>query len=167
MSWCSKERIFPCVPEKSLLKTDVGVVICVKGGKYHQVQQTKNICCTCPLLQTTRTPDLLAVQEMVFESGELVLQGEDSPCLPATVSFMTDVDVAICVKEGKYHQVRRMVASCGNHVKALHRISVGQLHLDGLEPGQYIHLDNTVVDLVQGTTVSRLKCQSQFYNLEG
>ena len=42
----------------------------------------------------------------------------------------------VTVTEGKYHQVKRMLASRGTPVKALRRLSVGGLELDeGLGPG--------------------------------
>jgi 16S rRNA pseudouridine516 synthase len=31
--------------------------------------------------------------------------------------------------QGKYHQVKRMLAAVGNHVRALHRSQIGQLAL--------------------------------------
>jgi 16S rRNA pseudouridine516 synthase len=44
--------------------------------------------------------------------------------------------------EGKYHQVKRMVAATGNTVKALHRSAYGVLTLtDELAPGQWRWLD--------------------------
>ena len=58
-------------------------------------------------------------------------QGEDRPC----VGLVT-------VYEGKYHQVRRMFAARGKHVTALHRCSIGRLHLDpALKPGEWRPLD--------------------------
>ncbi|MCL2345059.1 MAG: hypothetical protein FWC58_04300, partial [Desulfobulbus sp.] len=40
--------------------------------------------------------------------------------------------------EGKYHQVKRMLAAVGNRVAALHRETVGGLTLpDDLPPGQW------------------------------
>ena len=40
--------------------------------------------------------------------------------------------------EGKYHQVKRMIAAAGNRVEALHRSAFGQLTLNGtLAPGQW------------------------------
>ena len=40
--------------------------------------------------------------------------------------------------EGKYHQVKRMVAAAGNHVTALQRAAFGALLLpDDLRPGQW------------------------------
>jgi len=52
----------------------------------------------------------------------------------------------ITVTEGKYHQVKRMVAAAGNRVEALHREAVGELVLpDDLKPGEWRWL--TAVDL--------------------
>lgn len=48
--------------------------------------------------------------------------------------------------EGKYHQVRRMVAAVGNHVEALHRSAFGALTLPAdLAPGQWRWLDDPAV----------------------
>lgn len=43
----------------------------------------------------------------------------------------------ITITEGRYHQIKRMFASTGNNVVALHRDKIGGLALDAaLEPGQ-------------------------------
>jgi 16S rRNA pseudouridine516 synthase len=48
--------------------------------------------------------------------------------------------LTIC--EGKYHQVKRMIAAAGNRVEALHRSRIGGLDLDGaLAPGQWRWLE--------------------------
>jgi 16S rRNA pseudouridine516 synthase len=48
--------------------------------------------------------------------------------------------------EGKYHQVKRMVAAVGNRVEALHRSGYGALQLpDDLAPGQWRWLDSPQV----------------------
>ena len=40
--------------------------------------------------------------------------------------------------EGKYHQVKRMLAAVGNRVEALHRSRIGELALPAdLAPGQW------------------------------
>jgi 16S rRNA pseudouridine516 synthase len=40
--------------------------------------------------------------------------------------------------EGKYHQVKRMLAAVGNRVEGLHRSRMGELALpDDLAPGQW------------------------------
>lgn len=45
--------------------------------------------------------------------------------------------IRIGIKEGKYHQIKRMMAAVGNHVIALKRVQIGDLKLDpALKPGQ-------------------------------
>ena len=46
----------------------------------------------------------------------------------------------LVLSEGRYHQVRRMIAAVGNHCDALHRSRIGELVLDGLAPGQWREL---------------------------
>ena len=43
--------------------------------------------------------------------------------------------------EGKYHQVKRMVAAAGNRVEALQRSAFGPVGIDGLAAGQWRWLD--------------------------
>jgi 16S rRNA pseudouridine516 synthase len=44
--------------------------------------------------------------------------------------------------EGRYHQVKRMVAAVGNRVDALHRSAIGAYRLPpDLAPGQWCWLD--------------------------
>lgn len=46
--------------------------------------------------------------------------------------------VHITVEEGKYHQAKRMIASCGKRVTRLKRLSMGDLVLDDrLVAGDY------------------------------
>lgn len=72
-------------------------------------------------------------------AGTMMLDGEKAPCLPATVEVL-DHDshtVAISLTEGRYHQVRRMVAACGNHVESLHRTHFGPWSLGDLADGAW------------------------------
>jgi 16S rRNA pseudouridine516 synthase len=46
--------------------------------------------------------------------------------------------IELTIFEGRYHQVKRMLAATGNHVKALHRIRIGNIMLDpALHEGHY------------------------------
>ena len=69
----------------------------------------------------------------VLASGTLMLDGETKPLLPVVMSIERDRDgetiVEVTLSEGRYHQVRRMVAALGNHVTALHRVAIGKLLL--------------------------------------
>ena len=48
----------------------------------------------------------------------------------------------IVLEQGKYHQVKRMLAAAGNHCAALHRSAIGKLQLDslGLKEGEWCYL---------------------------
>lgn len=41
--------------------------------------------------------------------------------------------IAITLEQGKYHQVKRMLAAAGNHCAALQRRAIGRLRLDALD----------------------------------
>lgn len=73
----------------------------------------------------------------LFASGELVLRGEDKPCLPAQLEVTGERTARLTLTEGRYHQVRRMFAAAGNHVEALRRIRFGPLDLGGLAEGEW------------------------------
>lgn len=78
------------------------------------------------------------LKEPISNSDIALLEGgitlaDSTECLPAKVKAFT-VDGApaaeIKIKEGKYHQVKRMFAALGNHVEHLRRTRIGALHLD-------------------------------------
>jgi len=73
-----------------------------------------------------------------FASGELMLEGEEKPLLPAELSVLDSRTARLTITEGRYHQVRRMFAAVGNHVLSLHRERIGGIELpDDLSPAQY------------------------------
>jgi 16S rRNA pseudouridine516 synthase len=73
----------------------------------------------------------------VFAAGTLLLRGEVAPCAPAELEIVDSHTARVVLDEGRYHQVRRMFAACGNHVETLHRTHVGDWSLDGLAPGEW------------------------------
>lgn len=81
----------------------------------------------------------------------ILLEGEDKPTLPAMLERVDERRARLTIQEGKYHQVRRMFASLGNHVLALHRERIGSIALDAdLHPGESRYLTPAeVADLVQ------------------
>ena len=61
---------------------------------------------------------------------------KDFTCQPAQLEIL-EIDeaantslVAITIKEGKFHQVKRMVLACGKEVTDLERLNMGPLQLD-------------------------------------
>ncbi len=74
----------------------------------------------------------------IFASGELMLESETTPLAPAVLKPLSATTAHLTIREGRYHQVRRMFAAVGNHVTALHRDRIGALDLPGdLEPGSW------------------------------
>lgn len=78
-------------------------------------------------------------QEDVRVLGEGMTLGDGLRCLPAGLEPLGDGGMClVTLREGKYHQVKRMLAARGKPVLALHRLSMGSLTLDeGLKPGQW------------------------------
>lgn len=73
-----------------------------------------------------------------FQNGIVLKDG--LKCLPAKLEIGDDC-CYVTVAEGKYHQVKRMLASVGKPVTALKRLSIGGLLLDeSLLQGQYREL---------------------------
>lgn len=57
----------------------------------------------------------------------------------------------LTISEGRYHQVKRMVAAAGNRVDALCRVAVGGLHLPAdFTPGDWRWLDEKDLDMLWG-----------------
>lgn len=66
------------------------------------------------------------------------LRGEVRSTLPAEAHIEAPNVVLLTLREGRYHQVKRMFAAVGGQVVGLHRESLGALVLDpDLAPGAY------------------------------
>ncbi|MDX1802825.1 MAG: pseudouridine synthase [Alcanivorax sp.] len=66
------------------------------------------------------------------------LRGEPRPTLPAGAEQLGERRLRLTLYEGRYHQVKRMLAALGNKVVGLHREQIGDIVLDAsLAPGQY------------------------------
>lgn len=65
--------------------------------------------------------------------------GDGTVCLPAGLEPLGDGSAClVTLREGKYHQVKRMLAARGKPVLTLHRLRMGPLTLDeGLKPGKW------------------------------
>lgn len=75
--------------------------------------------------------------------GEGMVLGDGLHCLPAGLEPLKDgSECLVTLREGKYHQVKRMLAAQGKPVLALKRLSMGTLQLDEtLAPGQWRYLE--------------------------
>jgi 16S rRNA pseudouridine516 synthase len=68
----------------------------------------------------------------------VVLKDDPAPVRASQAERTGERQLRLTLTEGKYHQVKRMVAAVGNHVLALHRERFGELALpENLAPGQW------------------------------
>ena len=75
-------------------------------------------------------------------------------CKPAVLEVLGQQDgmtrVEVTLREGKHHQVKRMIAAVGGHVAHLKRLSIGPLRLDdSLAPGAYRELTEEEVAMLR------------------
>ncbi|MBR5370809.1 MAG: rRNA pseudouridine synthase [Oscillospiraceae bacterium] len=65
-----------------------------------------------------------------FRAGIFLREGDsEEQCLPAECVKLDDRIALLELREGKYHQVKRMFAAAGNHVEHLLRVQFGGLFL--------------------------------------
>ncbi len=130
-----KKNLFPV---GRLDKDTTGLLIITNDGDFaHRVISPRS-----EIVKTyhavTETPVNDADIE-AFRQGIVLADG--TKCLPAGLEKLPDGSCLVRVMEGKYHQVKRMLASRGKPVTALVRLSIGGLELDkGLLPGQFRQL---------------------------
>lgn len=96
------------------------------------------------------TGELLPDTQERFKEG--IVLGDGYKCMSSEIEFLHQDDkikanITIC--EGKFHQVKRMVAACGGEITYLKRMSVGTLKLpENLEIGDFIRLgDDEILKL--------------------
>lgn len=77
-----------------------------------------------------------------------MLESEKTPCLPAELVLTAPCEGELTLHEGRYHQVRRMLAAVGAPVIELERIAIGSLRLADLNlaPGEWCAIDPHLFD---------------------
>jgi 16S rRNA pseudouridine516 synthase len=84
------------------------------------------------------------VREEDLEPLRKGVQLKDFKTKPAEVEILRSgeesSELEITIREGKYHQVKRMFSAIGHPVKYLKRIRFGNLELGELPVGEYRHL---------------------------
>ena len=111
-----------------LLLTDDGALIHRLTSPKHHVPKVYEVGAKHPVTDAQLASLLAGV----------VLDDDPLPVRAAAVERTGECTLRLTLTEGKYHQVKRMIAAAGNRVEALHRSAFGQLTLDGaLAPGQW------------------------------
>ena len=129
-------------PAGRLDKDTTGFVLITDDGAFaHEILSPKKHVEKTYIAQLDRPIGEAELEK--FRNGITLADGYE--CLPAGISVLSDdgLCVEIKLREGKYHQIKRMAAACGSHVNELHRVSMGGLELDGsLAPGECRLLDD-------------------------
>lgn len=83
---------------------------------------------------------------------EGVIIDDDYKTMPASLDILVSNDISevyLTIKEGKFHQVKKMFITLGMEVVYLKRISMGPIKLDeSLLPGEYRELTEEEIDLL-------------------
>jgi len=121
-----------------------GLLLITDDGQLNHVLSSAKRKVPKVYVATTKHPvNQLQVDQLL---GGVLLNDEPEPIFAAACEIAGEHQLRLTVTEGKYHQVKRMVAAAGNRVEALHREAVGALSLpEDLEPGAWRWL--STVDL--------------------
>lgn len=115
-------------------------------------------------VQVERIPDAAAIQQLqqgvVIQNYRtrpakvrLLAAAPDLPPRDPPIRFRKNVPTAwleMTLTEGKNRQVRRMTATVGFPTLRLVRVAIGQLRLEGLEPGQWRELSAAELNRLTG-----------------
>ena len=139
MRWRSRE---PAISTVGRLDKDTSGLLLMTddGALLHRIISPRSH--IAKRYRATLDRPLAGDEAALFASGQMVLESDDKPLLPALLEPLSPTEALLTITEGRYHQVRRMFAAVGNHVTALHRDRMGGLEMPGdLEPGQYRLMD--------------------------
>jgi 16S rRNA pseudouridine516 synthase len=136
----SEMRTKGMFPAGRLDKDSMGALLLTDDGELaHRMLSPRHHIPKIYIVQLARPFDNNYVNQ--FSGGLVLADGET--CLPARVCPAENSDKLAFIElhEGKYHQVKRMFASVGNHVEILMRVSLGSLVLpEKLGIGQCMEL---------------------------
>ena len=111
-----------------LLLSDDGAFIHRMNSPRHHVPKVYEV--------TTKHP--LDERQIARLRAGVVLDDDPKPVAATAAEAVGDHHLRLTLTEGKYHQVKRMVAAVGNRVEALHRSRIGGLALPtDLAPGEW------------------------------
>jgi 16S rRNA pseudouridine516 synthase len=122
-----------------LLLSDSGAFIHAQSSPKRHVPKT--------YVATTHAP---VTAELVAQLEQGVQLIDEVLPLAAQSRQLDSHRIEMILDQGKYHQVKRMLAAAGNHCVALERTAIGRMTLDalGLQPGEWCYLDEAQLALL-------------------
>lgn len=113
-----------------------GLLLLSDDGQFiHRMSSPKK---RTPKVYQVTTKHAVTSQQVQQLLMGVVLDDDPKPVSAADCVQTDERAIALTLTEGKYHQVKRMLAAVGNRVEGLHRSRMGGFELPGdLAPGQW------------------------------
>lgn len=104
-----------------------------------------------PKVYVATTHDPVTPELVAQLLGGVQLHDEPAPLAAQTCRMLDAHQLEIVLEQGKYHQVKRMLAAAGNHCSALRRVAIGELSLEslGLAEGEWTYLNEEQLALLK------------------
>lgn len=112
-----------------------GVLLLTNDGQFnHQM--------TSPKHQISKIYQVTLKHPANMDFCETLLQGvllhdDNETVMAQAAELVSPQELHLTITEGKYHQVKRMVAAAGNRVEALHRLKFGEWDTQNLDAGEW------------------------------
>ncbi|MDP1534257.1 MAG: 16S rRNA pseudouridine(516) synthase [Rubrivivax sp.] len=111
------------------------------GGLIHKLTSPKH---HVPKVYEVGVKHPITDEQLASLRTGVVLDDDPLPVRAAACERSGEHALQLTLTEGKYHQVKRMLAAVGNRVETLHRSRMGELTIDAqLQPGQWRWIDST------------------------
>ncbi|MEF9932897.1 MAG: pseudouridine synthase [Cetobacterium sp.] len=132
--WVVKKDLFPV---GRLDKDTEGLLLFTNDGKLaHELTSPKkhvDKVYYAKLEETISSDDIQKLEEGVDIGGHITM--------PAKVEALSSNEINLTIREGKFHQVKKMLIAVNNKVTYLKRIKFGKLSLDNMKPGDVIEIN--------------------------
>ncbi len=162
-----EERPFPkgLFPVGRLDRDTEGLLLITNDGALaHELLSPKKH--VVKTYEVTPEMPLHAEEILTLECGVDI--GDEKMTMPARVNAQTDGKIHLSIMEGRYHQVKRMLAAVGNRVMHLKRLRMGTLYLDGdMEPGDYRLLTDKEVESLRDKCPSLEHIEAVIFDVDG
>lgn len=124
-----------------------GMLLLTDDGKFiHRMSSPKH---QVPKIYEVTTKHALESRQVTRLLTGVVLDDDPEPVRAAACEVVSDTLLRLTLTQGKYHQVKRMVAAVGNRVEGLHRAQIGGLCLPAdLQPGHWRWLSSDELELL-------------------
>jgi 16S rRNA pseudouridine516 synthase len=125
-----------------------GLLLMSDDGPFNHAQSSPKRHISKVYQATTQDAVTPALIEQLLSGVQL--HDEPAPLKALSCVQRGEHQLEIVLEQGKYHQVKRMLAAAGNHCLALHRSQIGGLTLEalGLEEGEWCFLEQAQLDLL-------------------